>query len=512
MIKQRVTVKECTDLFNSNKSPEYIRKCLYNLFENPDNFDTFCYFVLPNAFTHKFAPFHLEIFKDFNHDKSSAVAAPRGHGKSTLIGLGFILWSIAYKKFKYLVYTSENHTKSTAFLEPIRYELIANKMFKFLYGNANIKKVKDEELGGKDREDCFDYGDMRIQALSFEKNIRGLKFGNSRPDLIIFDDIENDDRVLNPDLRIKDWAKITKQIMPSLDPTTGRIKIIGTILNLDCALKKLLRLYDGKIYKAIHPDGSLLFPGLYTHELLNERKRTMGSSSFECEYMNNPVDNEASIIKREWMLACCDENLSFSDTIRKYDQKYQGVDFAFSDRVTADKSAFVGVGKVEGVYEVFQCILKKGLTITQQFDFINYLQGIVGYDDNALEENSIRSMSNELINYEFPYTLFWTSGSDAAKKEKYSREFDGKRHTIGKLAMINRLATQFENKRIRIPYKTERDKEIAHQIIDECSTYARSDGKLVEVGVHGDIPIALAYAIERAEMDKFEFDFGVVEM
>jgi hypothetical protein len=121
-------------------------------------------------------------------------------------------------------------------------------------------------------------------------------------------------------------------------------------------------------------------------------------------------------------------------------------------------------------------------------------------------------MSKELRNYSFPYTLFWTGATDSAAKQQLDPEFNNKRHTVGKTAMIKRLATQFENKRIRIPYKTDRDKVLASQIIDECSTYALQDGKLVEIGVHGDIPIALGYAIERAEMEKFEFAYGSLDM
>jgi hypothetical protein len=328
------------------------------------------------------------------------------------------------------------------------------------------------------------------------------------------DDIEDDMRVLNPDLRTKDSNKLNKQIVPSVDPESGTIKMIGTILHHDSLLSKRLRLYDGRIYRAIKEDGSLLFPALYNKKLLDERKRTMGSAAFESEYMNNPIDDSASIIKRDWVMQCFDHELSFFDPVGIYDFKYQGVDFAFSDRVTADKSAYVGIGvRLDQTYDLFQCILKKGLSITQQFDYIEMISKTVGYNDNALEENSIRSMSTELQKYTFPRTLFWTAGSDPAKKKETPKgEFAEQRHTVGKLAMINRLATQFENKRVHIPYKTERDKEIAHMIMDELTTYARADGKLVETGVHGDIPIALGYALERAEMDKFEFDFGVVDM
>ena len=514
MIEKEVTVQDCELIMRSGKTKRFIMKSLYNLFEYPKNFETFCRFCLPTAFTKRFADFHYDIFDTFNSDGSSIVAAPRGHGKSTLVGLGLVIWLLIYKKEKYIVYTSQNHEKSVQFLEPIKHEIQNNKMLNFIYGNYKVHAVRDEELGGRDREDCFDYRGIRVQALSFEKNIRGLKFGSARPSLVLLDDIDDDTRVLNPDLRKKDIDKLNKQIIPAVDPENGKIKMIGTILHHDSLLANQLRVHNGKIYRAIKEDGTPLFGALYNLKKLQERKRIMGSAAFESEYMNNPIDDSASIIKRDWVQDCFDEDLSFFDPLKGYSQKVQGVDFAFSDRVTADKSAFVGVGvRLDGEYDLFQCILKKGLSITQQFDYIEMISATVGYEDNALEENSIRSMSTELQKYSFPRTLFWTAASDPAKKKETPKgEFEEQRHTVGKAPMINRLATQFENRRIHIPYKTERDKEIAHMIMDELTTFARVNGKLVETGVHSDIAIALGYALERLEMDKFEFDFGVVDM
>jgi len=436
---------------------------------------------------------------------------------STLIGQGFVIWNILYNKYKYIIYTSQNHSKSVQFLEPIAKEFKFNTMIKYIYGNLRLDTVKDEEADNRDREDIFDINNVRVQALSFEKNIRGMKYGNQRPDLIILDDIEDDQRVINPDLRHKDKNKLNKEIIPAVDAERGVIKFVGTILHHDSLLVQSLRTFDGKIYRACEFEGekiidsSILFPDLFTAERLMAIKKKIGSTPFQSEYLNNPVDDVASLIKRAWVINCFDDKLSFdfaSDS--KYDFRYQGVDFAFSDRVSADKSAFVGIGVANDEYTLICCLTRKGMSITEQFDYIEYLSGIYGYDDNALEENSIRSMSKELINYNFKSTLYWTGASDKAHTKKRDVDFAQKRYTVGKTAMINRLATQFENKRIRIPYKTDKDKEVANRIMDECCTYALNDGKLVEVGVHGDIPIALGYAIERAESDRFEYVGGML--
>jgi len=497
MIKEKVTVEQCIKLLESKAPRGKIIKLLYNLFEWEENFETFCRFILPHAFTKGFCSFHDEIINDFMVPGDSVVAAPRGHGKSTLIGLGFMLWLILYKKERYIVYTSQNHEKSVQFLEPVKAELQTNKMLKFIYGDTNISKnIKDDE--GRNREDCFDYKGIRVHALSFEKNIRGLKFGVHRPSLIILDDIDDDQRVLNPDLRKKDSDKLTKQIIPAIDSEVGRVKMVGTILHHDCLLAKRLRIMDGKIYKAVQDDGTILFPELFSKEKLESIRYRIGSSSFQSEYLNNPVDNSSAIIKREWVQASYDKTKSFEDKM-KFGDSYQGVDFAFSDRVTADKSAFVGIGRDEEYFVLFQCITKKGLSITQQFDYIEQLQKENMFTMNGLEENSIRGMSKELYHYDFPYTLFWTGAADPSAKRKAEANFNDKRFTVGKLAMIDRIATQFENGNIKIPYMTEHDKQVAHQITDELCTYARNDGKLVETGVHGDIPIALGYALECAD-------------
>jgi len=502
MIKREVTVEDCKKILKWNKPKKTIMAALQQLFANPNNFETFCRFCFPKAFTKPFAPFHCETFKDFNSPNDSVVGAPRGHGKSTLIGLGLVSWLMLYKKEKYIVYTSQNHAKSVQFLEPIKYELQNNPIIKFIYGNYKVYTVKDEDEGNRDREDCFDYRGIRIQALSFEKNIRGLKFGSTRPTLIILDDIDDDQRVLNPDLRKKDSDKLTKQIIPSLDAEQGRVKMIGTILHHDSLLAKRLRVEDGKIYRAIDASGNILFPDLYNLEKLMDIKRRIGSTSFQSEYLNDPVDDSASIIKREWVKECFEDQLSYGDEQYEWEELYLGVDFAFSDRVSADKSAFVVLARHDGLYFVVDCITRKGMSVVEQFEYIQELHNKYKFVDIALEENSIRSMSKELDSYEFPYTLYWTGNADPAAKRRFEGEFQNKRFTVGKAQMIHRLATQFENKTIRIPAQNEEDKMKANQIVDELTTYALNDGKLVEVGVHGDIPIALGYAMERCTKEE----------
>jgi hypothetical protein len=178
------------------------------------------------------------------------------------------------------------------------------------------------------------------------------------------------------------------------------------------------------------------------------------------------------------------------------------------------KCYIVDAGDVERHYDVTQLIWKQGMSVTEQFDYIEMLSGRYGYNDNALEENSIVSMSKELRKYKFNFTLFYTANKDAVAKQPgtINMDYAMKRHVVGKPQMILRMATLFENGLVSLPYKTEKDRVLTNRFIDECLTFSFDDGKLVETTIHADMPIAIGYAFERAEMEKFQAAYTVLEM
>src|SRR5690554_6920684 len=58
-----------------------------------------------------FSPMHGQLFEDLDriiHTRNGrlAVAAPRGHAKSTIVSLAFVLWCILYKKEQLILIVS----------------------------------------------------------------------------------------------------------------------------------------------------------------------------------------------------------------------------------------------------------------------------------------------------------------------------------------------------------------------------------------------------------------------
>lgn len=467
---------------------------LREIFSHKENIHLYAYYMFPDVISANYNDFHLEIFEMLFQEGNDAVAAPRGHGKSSNVGLIFISFCVVNKLEKYIVYISQSHDKTVQFISPLRQAFKTNPRLRYLYGDLDPANAKDEH--GRDREGCIDVNGIRIEAVSFEKNMRGFNYNNQRPSLIVLDDIEDDQRVLNPDLRVKDENKLNKTIIPSLS-IDGRYKFIGTILHLDSLLLKKIKQNQGKIYKAIDENGKILFPELYSKEKLDKIKTEIGSLSFQQEFLNDPQDNESALIKREWIISCFDSNVSM-DELSKYhfENKVLGVDFAFSDRVLADSSAFISLGYKDNKLYLFQGSTKKGMSIFEQMDYIkNGLYLAHRYKIIALEENSIKSISKDIDSWQLPIRLYWTSNIDPANKKKEDN-FRHKRHTVGKISLITRLGTAFENNNFIIPYKTEKDKNFANRLLAETTSFSLNDGKLVESGVHPDIPIAMGYAYE----------------
>src|SRR5690606_22145584 len=92
---------------------------------------------------------------------------------------------------------------------------------------------------------------FRIMAKGAEQKLRGLKWANQRPDLIVCDDMENDEAILNSDRR----EKFRRWFFGALRParaSNGKIIVIGTILHMDSLLERLMQPQTG--HKLIYED------------------------------------------------------------------------------------------------------------------------------------------------------------------------------------------------------------------------------------------------------------------
>lgn len=311
------------------------------------------------------ADFHHEWWDLCCNDEHEfvAIAAPRSHSKSTTITFSFVLAAMMFRKHSFIVICSGTTSTSVLFLQDIKNEIIDNQELQELFGiprdeNGRVKFDKESE---DDIILAFEDGHkVRIVAKGAEQKLRGLKWGNKRPDLIVGDDLEDDEQVLNKDRR----EKFRKWFYGALVPARsmhGKVIIVGTILHLDSLLERLMpnelsknTVYDGlrmystkKVgmwhsikYKAHNQDFTkVLWKDRYDKawflEKYEEYNRQGMPEVYAQEFLNKPLDESNLYFKRTDFIPRTEED-------KKKDMNYYITgDFAISESSKADYSVFV---------------------------------------------------------------------------------------------------------------------------------------------------------------------------
>lgn len=276
-----------------------------------------------------------------------AIAAPRGHAKSTNFTFKDSLHAILYGYKHYLIILSDSSEQAEAFLEDIKDEL---------EDNADIL----EDFGQMKGEDTWKTGTIKtttgvkVDAVGSGKKLRGRKNRSWRPDLIVLDDIENDENVNTQEQRRKLQNWFNKAVLKAGDTYTD-IMYVGTILHYDSLLSNTLKNpgFKSKKYQAVEAwaENTKLWEeweSLYTNlfdelheehaqEFFEEHREEMlqgtkvlweeklpyyklmkirvdeGEASFNSELQNDPIDPDSATFNEEWFDFYDEETTDFSD-------------------------------------------------------------------------------------------------------------------------------------------------------------------------------------------------------
>ena len=182
--------------------------------------------------------FHREIWDLVTSDwKQVAIAAPRYHAKSTAVTHAYTLASVLFRESRYVIIVSDTVAQAILFLGDIKKELAENEDLRSLFGikAGNFPKETEDDL----IVEMEDGHTFRIQARGSNQNVRGLKWANMRPDLIICDDMENDEIVMNKERRLKFKRWFYGALLRTMS-SSGKVRVVGTILHMDSLLENLM--------------------------------------------------------------------------------------------------------------------------------------------------------------------------------------------------------------------------------------------------------------------------------
>ena len=365
--------------------------------------------------------FHKEIWDLVTSNfKQVAIAAPRYHAKSTAVTHAYTLASVLFRESRYVLIVSDTVTQAVQFLGDIKKELLENDDLRSLFGVKEFPKDTEDDL----IVEMEDGHTFRIQAKGSEQKLRGLKWANLRPDLVIGDDMENDEIVMNKDRRLKFKRWFYGALIPCVS-SSGKIRIVGTILHLDSLLENLmpasqvgthrgvkslvredLKEYSLNVlpwrsvkYRAHTDDFKiLLWPEMKSAQefkMLKEDYVRQGLADvYSQEMLNIPLDVTDTFFKKEDFVA-----------IRPEDQKkklvyYATCDLAVSQSQKADYSAFVVGGMDEEGKLYCKHVVKARMDALEIVDTILMLQKIYKPVLFGLEQGTIQKAIGPYLNEE----------------------------------------------------------------------------------------------------------------
>ncbi len=397
-----------------------------------------------------------QAVRDERRGKRKGWAAPRGHAKSTVMSLVVPLWWACYGYKRYIILVADTSHQAEMFLATIITELEENERLREDFGLGPAVDNKGQPVAWRDREIVCNNG-VTIAAYGAGKAIRGAKKGESRPDAIVVDDLENDEHVRTQDQRDKLDSWFLRALMNLGDEDTD-IYVVGTVLHHDSVLARRLKdeAWDSRTWSAFNDDG-VLWPEKWSAERLEAKRREIGSIAFAAEYQNDPTSMGAGIFKDAWFRGYAGPNNGWS--------KYAGVDLAISKKDTADETAIVTV--VTNGEEIRVADVWSG-----RWSFREAEQRIIGHCGDcalvAIESTAYQvAMAEELM-----------FNSALPIKEVHPHK--------DKVTRAITLSSFIENGRVRFDMDSRDQEELRRQLLD------------FPLGAHDDMVDSLGYAVSLA--------------
>lgn len=357
--------------------------------------------LIPEGVTYEsMSEFHKELcglLSDITEGKKEdhvAWACPRQHAKTAYGSNIYPIHQATYRHKRFMVIVSETSDMAGAFITWGNRQLKFNDKLREDFGILMHEKPSMNEVDNRD--EYVTTNGVKIMARGAGKQIRGMRFGKMRPQLLILDDLEGEEHVSTADQMDKIEKWFNEQALPAMDKD-GMCLYLGTILCYDSLLDKVVRTrgdFESRRYKAVKSfpankylwdewkeiylsddKGSsrrakdfyekheeemlrgvdLLWGEYWTYYDFVTKLINIGAKSFNQEYQNEPTDEERQIFKPEKFFYYDEfdiDRIPYDD--REY---YAGVDFAmgkekgdYSSIVTLMKNKATGRTYIIDVY------------------------------------------------------------------------------------------------------------------------------------------------------------------
>jgi predicted phage terminase large subunit-like protein len=289
--------------------------------------------------------FHEEMWNlCCSREPKVAIASPRSHGKSTAITHAFILAMMLLRIKSFCLLVSDTESQAAGFLVDIKAELESNEALRAKFGVSKLLKDTETNIIVQ----MIDGHKFRVQAKGSEQKVRGIKWMNKRPDLILCDDLEHDEIVMNPDRREKFRHWFMNALIPCGSDTCW-VRVVGTIMHLDSMLQRLLEdaTWASLKFQAHNSDFTeILWPEQFSKERLLdiragfEAQNNLGG--YSQEYLNRPVADGSTYFNKDYFFdfGRDDRGTALLPNL----EYFAAADFAISEKERADFTVIMVAG------------------------------------------------------------------------------------------------------------------------------------------------------------------------
>lgn len=218
--------------------------------------------MLPDYMPQATPEFHLTIlmlifslfdpFYKNRYERQRNIISFRGSSKSTLINFILVIYLLCHigRKMKiknirgeiieitikerFIVIGSETGNSAEDFVVRLRDELTVNQNLMYFYHYA-IQDAYDA-IDGQMTRRAFKFNKCFVMGAGVGQQIRGKIKGAYRATLMLCDDIYSENNTITEDSRSKVKRWFDYAVLNSIDDLTGKIIVVGTILNEDTIL------------------------------------------------------------------------------------------------------------------------------------------------------------------------------------------------------------------------------------------------------------------------------------
>lgn len=389
-----------------------------------------------------------------------AIAAPRGWGKTSIVALALAARHILFRLTDFIVYINMSHDAASLQTENLRRELVSNPIIKRLFGKVKI------DTGDKDFEETFSKKawvayETLVWPRGAGQQVRGVLYKNSRPGLIILDDLENTENITNEDFRKKQREWLYADVIKATPRVHQNWKVvyIDTLKHEDSVLQHLLDTPEWTSVRLEACDDNFkpTAPGFMSEAYILkewEDHQSAGQTDvFFRELRNLPISTKDASFQKDYFRyynvpqdrPIKDKDLKITDAELTSDERIENiviVDPAKTVKLHSAESAVLGLGIDMGKARIYvRDITSEKFYPDELYDAIFDMAVRVNAMSIGIEETSL----NEFIKQPIKSQMFWRNKMYQIEWLKPRGGLMKKEERIKELVPFYRLGYMYHN-------------------------------------------------------------------